>query len=144
MKKCLILFFLISILAIPGVSLGEDGLVVIIHPSNPMQTINKSKLAAFYRGEEIYWPNGERIVLVNLSLNSEAREMFYRKVLKTSPATKYFIKGTMAPIRTIVQKSEAAVKLFVSNMPQAIGYILEKEVDDSVKVLMIDGGKNIP
>ncbi|MFH1874386.1 MAG: hypothetical protein ABH859_04280 [Pseudomonadota bacterium] len=136
---CLATFVSFSFLAQAG-----EYLAVIVHPSNSLRTISKGKLAAIFRGEEKYWPDGKNILLVNQSLGNSARKNFYQKVLKTSPATKYYIAGTMAPIRTVVQKSENAVMLFVSNMPQSIGYVSADLPDESVKILLIDGEKVIP
>ncbi len=127
-----------------AICFAEDKLVVIVHPNNALHAISKGKLAAMYKGEEIYWPDGTRIVLVNQVIGNKARKIFYEKILRASPSTKFYIRGTMAPIRAVVQKSEQAVKLFVSNMPQAIGYVSADAVDESVKVLYIAGEKVIP
>ncbi|MBU0744195.1 MAG: substrate-binding domain-containing protein [Gammaproteobacteria bacterium] len=143
MKKIVLIVLLIFFISLAAVAQAQDGIVVIVNKQNPLNAISKGQLSNIYRGQETMWPNGQRIVLVNQAIGSDARSLFYQRVLKVSPAAKFYIPGTMAPIRTALQKTGEGVKLFISNMPQTIGYILEKEVDDSVKVLMIDGGKVI-
>jgi ABC-type phosphate transport system substrate-binding protein len=112
-------------------------IVIIVNKANPVNDLTAGELAQIFRGVNCLWSNGKRIIVVNQALGTKPRELFYRKILKEPPSAKFYIAGTMAPISTVVQKSDDAVKLFISNMVNAIGYIRVEAVDDHVKVLKI-------
>jgi ABC-type phosphate transport system substrate-binding protein len=143
MKKFLVIVVIFLLLCFGVDALAAGGVVVIVNKSNPITSISKGKLASIYRGEGETWDNGQRIVVINQTIGSDVRERFYRSVLKCSASTKFYIAGTMAPIMTVVQNSDEAARLFVSNMKNAIGYISEDALDKSVKAILVDGKKTI-
>lgn len=143
MKKLSVIAIIFLLLCFGRDTLAAGGIVVIVNKSNPITSIDKGKLANMYRGDSETWDNGQRIVIINQAIGSDVRERFYRSVLKCSASTKFYIAGTMAPIKTVVQRSDEAVKLFVSNMSNALGYISEDALDNSVKAILVGGKKTI-
>ncbi|MFH1874384.1 MAG: hypothetical protein ABH859_04270 [Pseudomonadota bacterium] len=137
-KKIIIGVLIILILGLVKLVQAQDGIVIVVNKLNSLNTMSKGQLISIYRGQDTLWPDGQMIILVNQTMLTQPRNIFYKKVLGVSPATKFYLPGTMAPIRTVLQPSDEGVKLFVSNMPNAIGYIGEEAVDDSIKVLKID------
>lgn len=143
MKKFSVITVVFLLLCIGGDAMAGGGIVVIVNKSNPITAIDKGKLASIYRSENETWDNGQKIVIINQAIGTDARERFYRSVLKSPASTKFYIPGTMAPITTVVQRSDEAVKLFVSNMSNALGYISEDALDNSVKAILVDGKKTV-
>jgi ABC-type phosphate transport system substrate-binding protein len=142
-KKLSVIMVFFLLLCLGKDALAAGGIVVIVNKSNPITGIDKGKLASIYRSENETWDNGQKIVIINQAIGTDARERFYRSVLMSPASTKFYIAGTMAPITTVVQKSDKAVKLFVSNMSSALGYISEDALDDSVKAILVDGKKTV-
>ncbi len=144
MKKLIVLVTILLIAGAASNLQAQEKLAIIVNKQNPINNISMSQLISIYRGQETLWPNGQMIVLVNQAMGNQDRLTFYEEILGVSSATKFYISGTLAPIRSVIQSSSKGIKLFVSNMPTAIGYISQDEIDDSVKVLTIDEEKYIP
>ena len=113
-------------------------IAVVVHKTNPLSNLSLANLARIYRGQETQWQSGERIFVVNRPATSVIRGNFYRQVLRSGPYEKHYLAGTPVPFQTLVQESAEAVKLYVTRVPEAIGYIWLSEVDGSVRVVKID------
>lgn len=135
--RCLVLLATSSLLwALP--SLGHaDSIAVIVNKGNPLRVVDQSTLASMYRGEELHWPHGGRIKLVNREIASPLRERFYRLVLNAKPDQKFYRPGTPVAVHSLIQRSDQAVLRFVAAIPGAIGYIRLSNVNESVKVVLI-------
>ena len=87
------------------------------------------------------WKNGRKIIAINQSINSNLRDRFYRRVLQASPTTKFFTTGSPVPFKTKVVKTEKSALKFTASLPDTIAYVSFKMVDESVKVISINGMK---
>lgn len=139
---------LAGLLALTPLSLNGAGsdqsLAIIINPSNPVENCSFDELRKIFLGEKSHWPNGRRITLVMLDPAQPERKVVLREIYNMSEKdlNNHFIQGVftggvMAPPKTLA--SAADVRKFVFNVPGAIGYVKGTEVDQSVKVLRIDG-----
>jgi len=90
-----------------------------------------------YRGEELHWPHGTRIKLVNRETSSTIRKRFYRRILNAKPDRKFYRPGTPVAVHSLIQRSDEAVIRFVSSITDAIGYIHLSKVTDRVKVILV-------
>lgn len=118
---------------------ATDPLAVIVNKANGASELSTGRLAGVYRGEMEHWPNQQKIVVLNRPITSEVRRQFYAWVLGREATAKFFRTGSPVPFRTQQVKSDRATRKMVARIPGAIGYIPLSAVDDSVKVLKIDG-----
>ena len=138
--KSIFIFITIVYALISGLSfdIRAESIAVIVNKSNEIENINSSDLSRIYKGQDAKWPDGSKIVIINRPINSEIRRVFYKTILNTKPTKKFFRFGTPIPFSTTVMKSDLATRIFVSRVPNAIGYIHHSEVDDTIKILKIN------
>ena len=136
-------FLGLSLWGIPYIAFAEP-LAVIVNTKNPTSSLNSAAIASMYRGEELHWPHGKRIKLVNREISSTIRNRFYREVLNAKPDRKFYRPGTPVAVHSLIQRSDEAVIRFVASIVDAIGYIQVSKVTDRVKVILVipDSGKD--
>lgn len=139
---------LVGLLALSPSPLGGAGsdqsVAIIVNPSNPVENCSFDDLRKIFLGEKSHWPNGRRITLVMLDPAQPERKVVLREIYNMSEKdlNNHFISGVftggvLAPPKTLA--SAAEVRKFVFNVPGAIGYVKGTDVDQSVKILRIDG-----
>jgi phosphate transport system substrate-binding protein len=113
--------------------IGHDGIAVIVHPSNPINNLNKSLLIKVFSGEVKNWKElgGDDIpiTLISREEGSGTRACFEDMVMG----------ATEISDAAIFEPSNGAIKSEVSTTPSAIGYLSLGHTDASIKVLSIDG-----
>jgi len=130
-----------------GLSLGfgsagtADEVVAVVAANNPVSTLSRSQIADIFLGKMIRFPDGREVVPIDQVENSAAREAFYLKFANKTPAqikafwSKIIFTGRGQPPPEVSNGVE--VKKFIAKNPDAIGYIEQKQVDDSVKVVLM-------
>lgn len=122
---------------------GAGELVMIVNKTNPITDISAELLKNFYTGEEITWPGGERVALVELKDDNRLTAYFSDTILHMSLQRKskmWAVKAFGSDVRPPYKySSEAAVVGFVSSNPNAMGYVSPGSVDNTVKIVTIDG-----
>jgi len=117
--------------------------VVIVHPQVGVDALTLEELRRIYRKEITQWPDGTAIMPFDHAGSSDLRRSFCRKVLgaTVSEVQNFWINKRMTAGVTgpKVFKSATLVKRFVANTPGGIAYIAPDEVDDTVKVVAVDG-----
>lgn len=131
---CLVVALVLSLF--PAMAHAEP-LAIIVNKKNPETNISQSTIARMFRGEQLHWPNGGRVKLVNREIASKNRERFYRFVLNAKPDQTFYRPGTPVAVRSLIQRSDEAVIRFVAAIEGAIGYVQLSEVTDSVTVVQI-------
>ncbi len=114
-----------------------ESLAVVVNGKNPLSFMSLIDLASMYRGEELHWPRGGRIKLVNRETSSSERAQFYRKVLNAKPDQRFYVLNTPIAVQSLIRRSDEAVLRFVTAIEGAIGYVRLSQVNQSVKVLLI-------
>ncbi|MDD3310908.1 MAG: PstS family phosphate ABC transporter substrate-binding protein [Pseudodesulfovibrio sp.] len=113
--------------------LALDGLVPIVHPSNPLAGVTAEQLRAIYEGELRNWRElgGPSLAVVPLERGDESgsHDIWFRMVLGAA--------GEAAGLRRL-DSNEAMVRAVCAG-PGAIGYVGMGFVDGSVKALPLDG-----
>jgi ABC-type phosphate transport system substrate-binding protein len=141
----------IGALAIPERPRAEPGpadLVVIVHAGNPART-SAAMLEKIFLRKEMAWDNGERIIPLNASPDSERRQRFDRVVLGMSPdeIARYWLDhrirgGGTAPRE--VGDAVLTVKL-IARLTGTIGYVPSDTQLSGVRVVArIRNDKVIP
>jgi hypothetical protein len=111
----------------PASVASDLGLVIIVHPGNPLRSVERSFLQAAYLKHETNWPNGVVIQPVDLARTDRARERFGKVILgKTQTQLRSYwsariFSGTDVPPNEV--GSPAAAIKFVLGHPGALGYL---------------------
>ena len=115
------------------VEIARDAIALVVHPANPVGELSLDQVRGIFTGEITDWsqvggPHG-RITVVSREEGSGTRGAFDELVLR----------GAVVSPRAIVQDSNGAVRLTVSQDKMAIGYISLGLVDSSVKAVAVGG-----
>jgi ABC-type phosphate transport system substrate-binding protein len=119
-------------------------LAVIVNRSNPIESIGKAELRTLFLGERTAWPHGRRVTLVLREPGQPERTAALRLIygMSEDDLARHFITQTFsgsAAAGPRVMATPGGVKRFVFNVPGAIGVIRLADVDDTVKVVRING-----
>jgi len=122
----------------------QDSLVIIVNQSNPIENLSSPELRAVFLGERSHWPNGRRITLVMMEPGQPERDTVLRDICRMSESDfrRRFLQGLLTGEILVSPKTlstPVGVRKFVFNVPGAIGYLRHGDVDDSVKVIKLDG-----
>ena len=115
------------------VEIAKDGLAIIVHPSNPVESLTLAQICGIYGATALSW--GElggrdaKIHVITREEGSGTRDAFISLVMG---------KERITP-KAIVQDSNGAVRMLVADDPNAIGFISLGLVDDTVKEIKLDG-----
>jgi len=120
-----------------------EALAIVVNKSNSVDNLSFAELRNVFLGERSQWPNGQRITIVMRDPAPE-RDVVLRQIFKmTEPDfSRYLLRSSFtgrvaSPPRQL--SSAAGVRRFIFNVPGAIGYIKSSEIDDTIKVVRIDG-----
>lgn len=121
-----------------------NDLAIIVHRSNPVETLTLAELRRIFLLETQTWSGGRKITLVLREARQPERAEALMLVcgLTEGEYERHVLLQTFrgdvgwGP-RSI--RTASAMLRFVFNVPGAIGYVWASETDDSTKVLRIDG-----
>ncbi len=131
--------------AVPALVAGNDqSLAIIVNQTNPVDNFSLAELRKIFLGERSHWPNGRRITLVMMDPAQPERKVILREIygMNEKDLSQHFIQGVFTGAVFVSPKTlanPAEVLKFVFNVPGAIGYLRASDVDNSVKVLRVDG-----
>lgn len=115
--------------------IAKDGIAVVVHPQNPVKELTLDQVRKIFAGEITNWKDvGGKDAAINVFTREEGsgtRGAFEEIVMKDRK-----ISG-----KAVVQQSTGAVRTAVAGDPNGIGYISLGSVNESVKVLAVDGVK---
>ena len=122
----------------------QESLAIIVNQSNPVDGLSLAELRTVFLGERSHWPNGRRITLVMMEEGQPERETILRDICRLSEADfrRRILQGLFTGEVLVSPKTLATpvgVRKFVFNVPGAVGYLRPGDIDDSVKVIRIDG-----
>jgi phosphate transport system substrate-binding protein len=116
-----------------SVEIARDGLVVIVHATNPIQDLTLDQVRDIYAAKITSWSqlggSTSKIHVITREDGSGTRSAFESLVMG---------KSEISP-RAIVQDSNGAVRQLVTDDPNAIGYISLGLVNINVKALHLGG-----
>ncbi len=121
-------------------------IAVIVNSKNHVSSISSKDLENIYKLKKTTWPTGEKIEAINLVKQHFIRKKFSDIILNknSSQMDKFYLKQALSgkgqPPRVLSFSGD--VKDFVRYHKNAIGYIDKKDLDDSVKILFIEGLNN--
>ncbi len=121
-----------------------DPLAIVVNRSNPVDELSLSELRKVFLGSRSHWPNGRRITIVMRDPGEPERKAILRDVcgMTEDQLKTHFLRGLFTGeilVSPKVLSSPIGVRKFIFNVPGAIGYLRVRDVDDTIKVLRIDG-----
>jgi ABC-type phosphate transport system substrate-binding protein len=138
MRTILILPVMLCFLVAAAASAAD--FVVVVNKASALTTVSPSELKRLYTGK-VTDIGGKKAVPANLSLDNKAAIGFLKDVLGTTPVdyksfwlAEQVRGGSSAPT---VQKTSDAMVAFVSENPDAIGYVEATTATDKVKVVTV-------
>ena len=129
---------LVLAFALPGLACAQD-VVAVVSAKSPVTALNPEQVADIFLGRSTRFPDGTQALPVDQVEESEVRERFYALFAGKSPAqvkahwAKIIFTGRGQPPRQVSSSAEA--KKLIAENPNAIGYIEQRLVDDSVRVV---------
>lgn len=115
----------------------NSGIVVIVNKSNS-KTLSKTEISNIYRDRITRWPTGERILVLNLPLDTAVRQRFSSTVLNMSPldaATEYSNGMITNRLQNDYRTRNARVVVsYVERHENAIGYVPAESLSDTDNV----------
>ena len=127
----------------PRSNAGQS-LAIVVNRSNPTNNLSFSELRKIFLGERSHWPNGHRIAIAMLDYGQPERQTVLRLIyrLDENGYQNHLLRGMFLGDVFVAPKTLATpliVRKFVFNAPGAIGYLRASDIDDTVKVVRIDG-----
>jgi phosphate transport system substrate-binding protein len=122
----------------------KEGLVIVVNRDNPVENLSMAELRTIFLGERSHWANGRRITLVMMEPGQPERDSVLRDICRMSESDlrRRYLQGLLTGEVLVSPKTLASpigVRKFVFNVPGAIGYLRPQDVDETVKVIRIDG-----
>jgi ABC-type phosphate transport system substrate-binding protein len=124
---------------------GERNLAIVVNLNNPVENLSTPELRRIFLGERGHWPNpyGRRITLVMLEPGWPERAAVLSVIYQMSETefNNHFLHGLFTGDVFVSPKTLASpegVRKFIFNVPGAIGYLRQSDVDKTVKVIRID------
>lgn len=144
MKSILVLVFIIFLFPLSQGIAGAEEVAIIVNKLNTTDEVSFSDLVKILKQESQFWRDGKKIYLVMQEAGNPEKKIVLEKIynmddegLKKFWLTKMF-KGEISSFPKTLSSNES-VRHFVSQVPNAIGFINASLVDETVKVLRIDG-----
>jgi ABC-type phosphate transport system substrate-binding protein len=115
-------------------------IVAVVSTKNPLSALSKSQVADIFLGKASRFPDGSPAVPLDQVEGTSARDDFYLDFAGKSPAqlkahwSKIIFTGRGQPPKEVLNGVEA--KKRIAGNPNAIAYIEQNQVDDTVKVLI--------
>ena len=114
--------------------------VAVVSSKTTVSALTKSEVADIFLGKVGRFPDGSRAIPIDQAEDTLARNEFYMKITGKSAAqikafwSKIIFTGRGEPPKSVSNGIE--VKKVIHENPSVIGYIDEKMVDDSVRVVL--------
>ena len=127
----------------PPAPAGES-LAIVVHKSNPVENVTTAELRKLCRAERNHWSNGRRVTVALREPGQAERTAVLKSVygFTEEDFQRHFLQSTFTGEVQSAPKQLATasgMRRFVFNVPGAIAFVRVSEVDDSVKVLRLDG-----
>ncbi len=139
MKTIAYRFTILAALWMVSMAACADEVVVIVHPSNALTEISVDDVKKIYLGKKKFFPGGSKVIPGDQPKGTQSRKFFYGGIIGKSETklksywSRLIFTGKGAPPKVI--GFDRIVKEWVARQPQAMGYIMRSEADDTVKIL---------
>ncbi|WP_158973020.1 hypothetical protein [Paraglaciecola sp. L3A3] len=128
-----------SLLLLLSLGCPAQAIVVVVNKQNPIDSLSKTQIIDIFMGRYKTFPNGSSAYPLDRISGSSEKQQFYQELVNKSEAkintywSRLLFSGRASPPSSFKTNDEMLAELKGSQ--QAIGYVLESEVDDSLKVV---------
>jgi len=124
--------------------LSADDLAVVVNKSNPVETVTKAQLQKMVLGEQASWATGKKVSVVLRSPGQPERDGVLRSIcgMSEDDFNQHLMHANFNGDTGGAPKalsSGVAVRQLVMSIPGAIGFLQQSDVNDTVKVISVDG-----
>lgn len=112
-----------------SVPFANSAVVVVVHPTNPIEAIDTAQLREIFRGRVGEWADGTPIQLVSREAGAGTRAIFEARVMD----------GYDVALTAVVMPGDQEALDYVAAHPGAIGYVSLTQLGDGVRALPVDG-----
>ena len=140
-NKSILIIFTSLLLSVMSTPLFAGDIVVVVHPSNNINTMTQDEIRRIYLGKNKLFKNGSSVEPIDAKKRSPRRLKFYKKIVEKSPAqissywSRLIFTGKGAPPRVI--DSDDEILDWVGNHENSIAYINKELVTNDVKVVFV-------
>ncbi len=130
------------VVALSTSTVPADGFKLVAHSSVPTRTLSRDAVAQLFTKKSVKWPDGSRVVPVDLPVSSKTREKFSQAVHGKSSAVvdaywqKQVFSGRDLP--PLMKASDAEVVSYVRVTPGAIGYVAPEADVAGLKLIELE------
>ncbi len=123
-----------------GSGAARADVVAVVSSRSPITSLSKQQVADIFLGKTARFPDGTPAVPIDQAEGTGPRDEFYLQFTGKSAAqvkahwSKIIFTGRGQPPKVVMDSAEI-VKLLAST-PNGIGYVEERMVDDSLKVVL--------
>jgi hypothetical protein len=113
---------------------GPPPVAVVVGIDSPIRNLSPDELREVYLRRRRVWPDGRRVVPVNLPADDPLRASFSARVLGRRPRdlvgywNRLYFEGIRPPL---VLRSPAAICAYLASEPGGVGYVPSDQVDES-------------
>ena len=118
-----------------------EPIAVVVGAESGVSEVTLDTLRELYLRRRRVWPDGSRVIPVNLPVDSETRQSFSKRVLGRLPQdlsgywNRLYFDGIQPPV---VLRTPEAVCAYLAVEPKAIGYMRREAVDrNTCRVLLV-------
>ena len=110
----------------------SESIAVVVGAESGIVDVTLDTLRELYLRRRRVWPDGSRVIPVNLPADSDARQRFSKRVLGRLPQDlsaywdRLYFDGIQPPV---VLRTSEAVCAYLATEPKAIGYVPSHDVD---------------
>ena len=131
-------------LRLNGASATNSAVVFIVNKSNPVENLSSAALRKILTSERTRWPDGHKITVVMMERGREERIVVLHSICRMNEDdySRYLLHAEFTGQTQTSSKELATgrgVVKFVSFVPAAIGYTRLDDLDETVKVVKVDG-----
>jgi phosphate transport system substrate-binding protein len=123
---------------------GDEDLAVVVSKDSPINNLTKSQLRKLVLGEQESWPSGQKVTVVLNAPGTAERKGVLSLICRMTETdyVKHAIHAKAsgeAMAMRILAPSGAAARQIIGNDLGAVGFLRLSEVNDTVKILKVDG-----
>jgi len=144
MRKIVYLCIALALSVPFAAAAGNADLAVVVNKSNATSNLTKSELRKLVLGEQESWPGGAKVTVTLRPSGNPERTAVLKIVCRMSEDdymqhslhSDFVGEASNAPR---IVSTDAAVRQTVAAIPGAIGFLPLSEVNDTVKVVSVEG-----
>jgi phosphate transport system substrate-binding protein len=143
MKNLIRIAALAAITLIANQAFAQE-LAIIVNKSNPVENLTMAQLRKIVLGEQSQWSNGKQVMVLLRTPGSPEREVPLQVVcgMTENDFNQHLLHSSFNGEAGAAPKSlgsAAMLRQLVTTLPGAIGIVLATDVNDSVRVVKLDG-----